>query len=813
MLQHLKVSFRALRKDPSTSIPAVFALALGIGLTTAQFAVTDSMLLRGLPFPDGEEIVFVEHFALADNDDRPFSAHDLELYAGLSGVFETLCAYNHGTVNISDPDERPLRLSGVSICAEFLEVLGVSPLHGRTFIPGVDDASGAERVALLSYSLWQARYGGDLAVLGRQVRTNGELTTVVGILPESFSFPDRQEIWRPLRDPAAEGARGTRSEVYVDAFARLADGVSLDRAIAAMSPITERIVEQNPDSHYGLTPNVEPFTHEYLSAEARGTVATMLVTVFLVLIVACFNVASLLLARASRRSREIAIRTAMGASRRRAIGLLLTESIALSAVGAVCSIPVALWGIDYFDRGLHDMGGPPPFWLNVQLDARTLLFCAGVSILAGLIAGLLPALRASRANVSEVLQDSARGASSLRIGRLSRGLVLAEIALSCALLVAAGVLIQNLRSLDDNVLTFDPADLLTFRVGLFENSYPEATDQLRFFEELEAEFRARADVQDAATAISLPADGRGYLGSKIALEGNTYERESDRPGAQVTVISPNYLDLLGISILEGRGFNRSDREDHRPVALISETFAREQFGAEGPLGRRLQVDTLDDEEKVWRTVVGVVPDLVGEDLDQDFVDAVYVPMAQSPVTFSFVVVRPAATADLLAFTETARRIVEAKDADTPIYWVRSLEQVVQENRVVHQLISGTFTIFGVASLLLTVVGLYGVMAFSVSQRTQEIGVRMAFGARSRDVLTLITGQGLRQVAFGLTLGILLAIPLTQALSSFVYGAEAGASVRIFAAVAGAFLLIAAIACFLPARRAARVDPIQALQHD
>ncbi|MEM9293413.1 MAG: ABC transporter permease [Acidobacteriota bacterium] len=813
MLQHLKFSLRALRKDPSTSVPAILALALGIGLTTAQFTVTDSMLLRGLPFPESHEIVDVEHIDLAEDDEDSMSAHDYEIYRQQKDIFEELVAYNRGTVNVSGPDERPVRLSGAYMTGNFLQLLGIEPLHGRGFVTGVDDAIGAEKVAMLSYGVWQARYGGDLGVLGRQVRTNGELTTVIGIMPEGFNFPELEEIWLPLQDPAARGARGSDEEVYVGTVGRLADGVSVDQATLAMSPLTAQIVKENPESHGGMTPSIEPFTHEYIDEEARATVAAMFVTVFLVLLVACFNVASLLLARASRRSREIAIRTAMGASRFRAIGLLLTESVTLSIIGAIFSLPVAYFGVQYFDWGMRNMSGTTPFWFQLRLDLRTLAFCAGVAIIAGLLAGLLPALRASRSNINEVLQDSARGASSLRLGRLSRGLVLAEIAFSCALLVAAGVMVNNLRAMNDDILTFDPQGLLTFRIGTFENSYPEPADQLRFFEELEQRFEARADVQDAAISVALPADTNVSIGSRIDIEGETYERNVDRPGAQISIVSPSFFDLLDIQILDGRGFAPEDRDDRQLVTLISQSFARNHFGTESPVGRRIQVNSLDSEEERWRSIVGVVPDLIGENLIEGNGEMVYVPMAQNPMRFAYMVVQPSASADPLAFTETARRVVEEQDANTPIYWVRTLERVVDEGRVVHQLISGTFTIFGFAALLLTVVGLYGVMAFSVSQRTQEIGVRMAFGARAVDVLTLITGQGLRQVAIGLAFGILLAIPLTQAMRSFVYGADGGASPLIFAAVAVTFLLVAGVACFLPARRAAQVDPIYALQHD
>ncbi|MEM9293412.1 MAG: ABC transporter permease [Acidobacteriota bacterium] len=813
MLQHLKVSLRALRKDPSTSIPAILALALGIGLTTAQFVVTDSLLLRGLPFADGHEIVHLEHVNRQANSDNGLSAHDYEIYRQQTEVFQQLVAYSHGTVNLSEPAERPIRLSGAFIAANFLEVLGVEPLHGRGFIPGVDDAIGAEKVALLSYSVWQSRYGGDLGILERPVRTNGELTTVVGILPEGFHFPQIEEVWIALQDPAAQGARGSEEEVYVTAFGRLAEGVSTDRAMIALSPLTQQIAAENPESHDGLTLSVQPFTHKYTAQQARATVGAMFFIVFLVLLVACFNVASLLLARAFRRTREIAIRTAMGASRYRAISLLLTESVTLSLLGALFSLPIAYFSVRFFAWGMSNMSGSTPFWFEIRMDFRTFVFCAAIAVFAGLLAGLLPALRASRSDVNEVLKDSSRGASSRRLGRLSRGLVLAEVAFSCALLVAAGVVVNNLRGMNEDVLTFDSQGLLTFRVGTFENSYPEPADQLRFYEELERRFEARGDVQDAAVSVGLPADTNVALASYVELEGETYERSADRPDAQLSVVSPSFFDLLDIEILDGRGFAPEDRDDHQLVTLVSQSFALNHFGSDSPLGRRLRISSLDGDEPQWRSVIGVVPDLIGVNLIEGDGEMVYVPIAQSPVRFAYVVVRPAASADPLAFTETARRVVEEQDANTPIYWVRTLDRVVAEGRVVHQLISGTFTIFGITALVLTLVGLYGLMAFSVRQRTQEIGVRMAFGARAVDVLMLVTGQGLRQVSVGLFFGILLAVPLIQSMRSFVYGADGGANVAIFAAVAVTFLLVAGVACFLPARRAAQVDPIHALQHD
>ncbi len=807
--QDVRFGLRLLFRHPGHTLAAVIALGLGIGLATAMFSIVYGVAYRGLPVPEADRIVHIENANPSlDQPSLEVFLHDFLDMRERQRSLEGLSGYYDGTLNLSGDGGQPERFNGSFISANAFGQLRVKPVLGRGFLPG-EDTPQAEPVAVLSYGAWKTRYQRDKRILGRPVRINGEPGTIVGVMPEGFAFPESTEVWTPLRlDPLRlERGQGETLEV----MGRLRDGVSVAAARAELQGIVKAIAAQYPKTNKGRIAVVKPWMEEAIGDEPRRLLWTMLGACLFVLLIACTNVASLMVARASRRTREIAIRASLGASRGRIIVQLLLESLLIAVLGAGIGLLLARWGVQVFNSAITVTD--PPFWLRIAVDPTALLFTLGVTLLAALLSGLLPALQASKADVGEVLKDEGRGSSSLRLGRLSRFVVIGEVAFSCLLLVGAGLMIRSVLAMRTVDLGFDPTHLLTARIALFESSYPKEADRARFFDDLLQRLAGQPGITAATATTNLPGGGSGRWSYRV--EGRAYPTERDVPRARVAMVSASFLETFGARVLAGRNFGPQDRAGSLPVAIVNRTFAAKVWPGEDPLGKRIRLEEETDETKPpWRTVIGVAPDLqmagVGDD-SREIPEGLYLPLAQRCPGFVSIAVRTQ-TDNPVALTTAVRQQVNALDRDLPIYFVYSMEEVLSRGRFFTNLFASLFAIFGLMALVLASVGIYGVIAFSVNQRTQEIGIRMALGAERRNVLRMILRQGMWQLGFGLGAGLLAAFFVSRLLATFLIDVKPRDPVT-FTLVSLLLAMVAMVACWIPARRATRTDPLVAIRYE
>jgi putative ABC transport system permease protein len=809
-LQNLRFAARLTVRNPALAAICVLTLGVGIGLTATMFSIVHGALLKPLPFEESERLLAVVHTDVAQGTENlGIRLHDLEAYSVQQQVFEGLAAYGTGTFIVSGVEGAEQHF-GAWMSANAFDLLRVRPILGRTFRQG-EDAPGAAGVAVIGYRLWQDRYGSDPQVLGRTLRINGEEATIVGVMAEGFSFPHREQVWMPDRQEPAAFERG--ASPFRNLFGRLRPGVSPDQANAQLHAISQRLAASYPETNENLRAGAIPL-REWFNRTLGGHTAPLLFVmlggVFAVLLIACVNVANLLLGQAALRSREVAIRTALGASRLRIASQFLTEPLILAVAGSVIGLGLAYRLVHLFENTI-----PPAemfFWMDFSLDATILLFVVGLTLFSTLASGLLPAIRASGGSVSETLKDESRGTSSLRGGRLTKGLVVAEVALSVVLLAGAGLMIRSVANVTTIDYPFATADVLTAGLALpiddEERRYAAAADRIRFFKEVEARMAEQPGVRAVALTTALPGLGAG--GNQFSLEGETYARQADQPFTRTAAITPGFFETFGAGILQGRAFGPEDREESLPVAIVNQSFARRHFPAGDALGSRVRLGG-PDSEGPWRTIVGVVPDLhmsplFGEDPAQ--AAGLYLPLAQTEVASVNIAARtagpPAAVAPQL------RSVVAAVDPDIPAYQVQSLAGALHENAWVFRVFGGIFVIMGVVALFLAAIGLYGVISFSVSRRTREMGVRMALGARAEQVTRLIVRQGVVQLAIGVVLGLFGALALTGLLRGVLYGVSPRDPL-VFAAIVAVLALTGLVASWVPARRATRVDPMVALR--
>jgi putative ABC transport system permease protein len=806
-MKDVRYAARGLAKSPGTAVVAVIALTLGIGLTSVMFSIVYGALHRGLPFEGGDRIVHMERANLSEGiESMEVTIHDFAWWEERQRSFETFAAFRMGTVNIRGT-ERPERFEGAFVSDQFFEVTAEQPILGRTFTPD-ETGPGVPLRVVLGHSAWEDRFGRDPGVLNQTVTVNGEQGEIIGVMPEGFEFPLEEEVWVPLRlDPVAL----PRGEGFtLEVIGKLREGISIDQAGRELELIAAELAAEYPETNEGVTARLKPYTEEFIGSEETGLLYVMLVAVVLVLIIACANVANLLLARASTRIRDMAIRTAMGASRRRIIGQVMSEAVVLAAVGVVFGLGVAWVGITLFDRAVEPTN--PPFWLVFKLDAPILAFIAAIGVLAALVSGVIPALRASRTDVNAILKDESRGSSSLQIGKLSRALVVAEVALSMALLFSSGLMFQSFTRVNNIDPGFRTDEVFSARVGVFPERFPDTEARLRFWEDLENRLAAIPGVRAAALSSTVPGTGNGMVSVRIV--GRSYQADQDVPFARWALATPDFDDAMGFDVLEGRWFNALDGAGAAPVAIVNRSFADAHFPEEGALGRFItpQLTPIDsDDEPLQREIVGIVPDLymqsVGDNEGQP-ADGFYLPLAQ--LDANFLTLLAWTDGEPLRLTQDVRDAVIAADPDTPIYWARTVQQAIDENLWFYGIFGSLFMAFGAAALFLSSVGLYGVMAFSVTARTQEMGVRMALGSAAREVRGLVLRQGLRQILIGSVIGTGLALLLGQGLSLVLFGVTPWDPVTLVAV----FLLLLTTgmaASFFPALRATRVDPVVALR--
>jgi predicted permease len=591
----------------------------------------------------------------------------------------------------------------------------------------------------------------------------------------------------------------------LEVYGRLRDGVSLDQAQLELEGIARQLAAEYPDTNEGIATVLKPYTREYVGDEPVALLYTMLGAVLLVLAIACANVANLLLSRAAQRSKEMAVRSALGASRGRGLVSQVTEVLVLAVLAAVPGLGLAAGGIALFNRALVD--NPPPYWMSFRIDGAVLVFTALVTVLAAVLASVVPAWRASGGGSAELLKSDGRSTTGRALGRFSRALVVAEITFSCALLIAAGLTIQSVVRLANADFGFDPAPVWSGRLGLFEKDYPDPESRRRFFAQVEERVAALPAVRAAALASVLPATE--HDGMRFHWEGETPERVADLPWIRHAVVTPAYFDMLQVAAVEGRLLQPGDRDERLPVALVNRAFVARFSPGESPVGRRLRLAPQDPEEPV-RTIVGVVPDLHMEGFDDETPEGVFVPLEQSDMRFASVLVR-VGDGQPQALTAAVRSAVTELDPNLPLYFVDTLEHAIYSDGWFYWVFGVLFMVFGAVALFLAAVGLYGVMASSVARRTQEVGIRLALGARAEQVLALVLRQGVWQLALGLGLGLLLAAVSARFMSLILFQVEPRDPLT-FAAIAVVLAVTGLAACLVPARRAARIDPVVALKN-
>ncbi len=814
--QDLRIGARVLFKEKGFCFLGVTVLALGIAGVTTQFSVVDGTILRGLPFPESDRLMSVQ---FRDPTQPPgvgngMAAQDLLDIMAQQKSFEGLAGYLGGsTVNVT-VNGNALRYTGAYVTDNFFRLLRVAPLMGRDFTPE-DNKPGAVRVTIIGHSIWERDFNSDSGVIGKTVRMNGRTATIVGVMPPGFQFPSNEQLWVPLFNEFPIALRGDPQAINPAVFGRLKPHVTLDQAAAEYNGLAKRLALEFPKTNRTFTESlIEPFVVAFIGQQVRQLLFVMLGAVAVVLVIACVNVMNMQFARATLRAKELSIRGALGASRFRLVCQMLTESLLLASLGAVAGVTIARWAVDYLWRSLNSLTFPLPFWIHFELDGRVLAFTVAATVLAAVVSGLLPALLASRANTAGVLKEAGRGNTSRLVTNLTKLLVIGQIALTCTLLVLSTLMIRSVVNQQRVSYGYDTTSVLSARMALFEGDYPTPQSRLAFLENLLRQLRANPEVAAAALSSRLRMTFSLTGPQQYEINGATYKDDRDRPTGTTEAVSEGYFSTLGLRLREGREFNENDNDQRQPVAIVTATFAKKHFGNQSALGREIRLYNPTNPAP-WRTVIGVAPDtLMQGPFDQQHDDAgFFVPMASVPPAFATVLLRPrGGSPDLLS--ETLRKELARLDPNLPLYFVgtpkRMLDEILAQNRIIASL----FSIFGLVAVVLASVGLYGVMAFSVNQRTQEYGIRMALGADARTILRMVMGQGALQLVIGLALGLGAALALAllghSVLTNVFYRVNPYDPL-VYSLVMLVLTGVAAIACYGPARRATRVDPMIALR--
>jgi len=824
ILQDIRIGLRVLIKERSFCLLAVLVLALGICGVTTMFSVIDGVLLRGMPFPNSAQLVDVQW---RDPKQPPEVTTNLlpADYFELRTVqksFSDLAAYlNLSTVNLTI-QQTPQRLQGAYVTENFFSILGVKPAMGRDFT-AADNRPEAPRVALISHNVWQREFNGDSAILGQAVRINGRAATIIGVMPPGFAFPQQEQVWLPLFNTFAPQSRnfqvaaglGIAAAPNVGILARLKPDVALPQAKQEWDALAARFATMYPETNKLFTEaSIRPLVYNFVGRNQRMMLYIMFGAVVGVLLIACVNVMNMQFARATLRQKELAVRNALGATRARLVRQMLTENVLLASLGAGAGVLLSLYALDLFRGALAVQQPPPPFWIRFDIDPRALAFTVGTAMFAAIASGLLPAFMASRANAADALKDAGRGNTSRATNAMTRLLVISQISLTCALLVLSTLVIRSVINQQEINYGYDTSAVLGARVGLFStDEYPTAADRQKFYDRVLRQLRATPGVGAAAVTsrFRMIVGGNG----PYEIEGINYASERDRPQGSFENISEGYFGTLGLKVIEGRDFTLTDSDAHQPVAIVSASFARKNFGGESALGRKVRPFT-PGSPGPWRTVVGVVPDTVMQApplFPQVNTVGMFLPLNVNTPPFATILARPAG-GSAHAIDDLLRKTVATVDPNLPLYFVETPRQSHADLLAQNRILATMFSLFGGVATLLAAVGLYGVMAFAVSQRTQEFGVRMALGADRRQIVTMVLGQGGRQLFTGLALGLLAAVLLvlwfTGAYAGLFFGVNRF-DPTIYGFVIVLLSAVAALACLVPALRATRVDPMIALR--
>jgi putative ABC transport system permease protein len=799
---------RMLWKNPWFTAVAVLAVALGVGANTTIFSVVNALLLRPFAFETTPRVVMVWERGVEETNNRnsvaPANYFD---WREQTQVFEELAAYNQQHFSLNE-GEQPERVPGASVTPSLFRVLAARAERGRTFSEE-EGKPGADSVILIKHSLWRERFGSDPDIVGRSIRVDNRPRTVVGVMPDEFDFPlNACEVWAPLAFDAEDAQN--RGNHYLQVVGLMRPGVSVAQADAAVRAVAERARTLYPDSNAGRT----AFAESLIDSFTRGPKPYLIVllgAVGFVLLIACANVANLLLVRASSRQRELAVRTALGASRWRLIRQLLTESLLLALIGGAAGLLFSVWGVEFIAKGM-----PPTFtkyipgWRHMGIDATVLLFTFGASVLTGIVFGIVPALQATRTNLNESLKEGGQkgAAGGLRRNRMRSLLVVFEVAMSLVLLAGAGLMVRSFYEMLRADLGLRPEGVLVTEMSLPRAAYPENAQRANFYEQLVARTRALPGVVSAAAINFVPMDRSGHTSSTFRVDGRPAPPADRRPYADYLIVTPGYFETAGTRILRGRGFTQGDDERAPLVCVVNEALARRYFPGEDAVGQRLVVS---EKEGAWE-IVGVAADVKNEDLAEEAELAFYRPLRQDPWNTMALVVRAGEGATAAGLAPAVRGEVKALDAGLPVYNVRTMHDVVDEAVSPKRLTMSLLAFFALGALLLAAVGLYAVMSYAVAQRRHEIGIRLALGAQAKDILRLILSQGLVLTLVGLGLGLVGALAVTRVMASILYGVSA-TDPLVFGGVALVLAIAAFLACYLPARRATKVDPMVALRYE
>ncbi|MGE5814858.1 MAG: ABC transporter permease [Acidobacteriota bacterium] len=829
LLRDVRLGVRVLLKERAFCTLAILVLALGICVVTAMFAVVNGVIIRGFSFPNASRLVHVDFIdpttGSGQDANRRMGSMDFVDLAATAQSFTMMAAYTGGeTVNMTVGGE-PRRYEGAGVTPALFHILGIGPALGRDF-RATDDGTGAEKVAIISHGLWQRDFGGASNIIGRVVRLNGAPATIIGVMPRGFAFPYREDVWIPLHSQYPVLARNDPRDRSALVLALIKPGISLDAANAEITSIARRYSVAYPATNERYTAGlVLPLIQIYTPEGLRGTLLTMLGFCVGVLLIACVNVMNMQFARATLRARELAIRSSLGATRNRLVRQMLAESAIVAAAGAALGIPLAYEATDWLWATVHSMQYGPPTWMTFDIDARVLALTVGATAAAAMVSGLVPAWMASRADTVAVLRDQSRGSTGRAVPLATGALVIVQLVVTCVLLVGSLLQVRSIVKQQHVDFGYDTRSVLSARVGLTDARYDALDSRKLFYDRLLVALRNSSEFSAAAITNRTRMVSSGT--ARIEIEGKIYKQLRDRPVANWEKVSGGFAETIGQRMLQGRAIDDDDLDSKLPVAVVNEAFARRHFGRDDAVGRRFRTVDEDDQPGPWRTIVGVAGTLrmLGV-YNSPLVDdsGFYIPFygtvegpvlpAPAPAQFGTVVVRPRANGRADAMVAALRRAVGSVDRDLPLYDVGTPAQLYDNELAKNRVIAGMFSLFGLVAVLIASVGLYGVMAFSVNQRRQEFGVRMALGADRRAIVGIVLHRGGRQIALGLALGFALAFVLATVGRDVLGGMLFNVSAHDPFSYALVFTVIASVslvAVLVPAFRAARVDPMTALR--
>jgi predicted permease len=808
IFEDIRFAARLLVKGRWMTVVAVVALALGIAANGAVFTFVNAVIIRGVPFPDAGRVVAIGTQD-ARNRQMGVSYYDFLDWREAARSYSDIALMAQPTFNVSEPGTAPERYNGAYVSGNTFRLIGEQALLGRAFIPE-DDVDGAPPVVVLGYSIWQSRYAGDPAVLGKTIKVNDLLATVVGVMRQDMKFPPNTDLWLPFSTATLNRGQSRQARNY-QVIARLAEGVTIPQARSELATIMARLARDYPQTNQGIEPIVITYNERANGPQIRLVFWSLMGAVGFVLLIACSNVANLLLARSAERAKEVGLRLSLGATRGRVIRQLLVESIMLSLIGGLVGAPLAYAGIRLFDSMTQDVG--KPYFMVFSLDPTVLLFFFAICFVTGVVFGLAPALHVSRTSLNEVLKEGGRsGSTGIRARRWTNGLLVVQVALTLVLLAGAGFMMRSFFVLYRRDLGFETPRLLTMQVNLTDRKYPTPEQRNDFARRLRERLQGINAIETVTTTSNFPLSGGWSL--ELTIDGRT-DPNSRRPMVSMLGVDAKYFDTVGIRILRGRGFNASDETLGRGGVIVNQWFAETHFKGEDPIGRQISLkeDVADGIDLRSQTIIGVSTTVRQRDVQNIDPDpVVYVPYFLGPGMGRTIAVMVRTSGETAAVVPLIREAVLALDGDIPVFNVRTMDELMARGRWQYQVFGGMFAVFAGIALLLAAVGLYAVMAYSVTQRTQEIGVRMVLGAPPGDVVWLFLRRALVLVAVGLLIGMSGAFGVNRLLQSILVQSS-GRDLPVLVFIALLMIAVSVTACVWPARRATRLNPVAALRYE